>query len=916
VRPLKLIMRAFGPYAGEETVDFTQIGSQGLYLVTGDTGAGKTTIFDGIMFALYGEPSGDNRKANMLRSKYADPAMPTEVELTFEYRGKTYVVTRNPEYERPKARGEGTTKAVASAALIMPDGRAITKTGDVTAAIVDLIGLDRNQFSKIAMLAQGEFQKLLFSKTEERQEIFREIFGTDSYEKLQNLLKSKELGLRDQCGSVRESIRQFVGGLHADSSSPWADQLTASIEEDRPISEILAAAEKVVQADQEVLQTKTETMEKVQQDTDRINTALGKAQEQERTKQRLKVDEERLSAAQETAAKLSTAAQVEADREPEAEHLSREAALLQNSLKDYDEVAAMKSQLTIEAKAFDAAVAQSEKLFADSQAMEAELTQLKEEKTNLDNSRFDAAALDNKITEAERKATELNKLQTVLRESESLEKEYESKQRQYTAARADFEEADRRHNGMYAAFMDAQAGLLAGTLAEGQPCPVCGSLSHPAPASKPADAPTEKEMDAAKKTADGCAAIMEKKSQEAGAAKGRAETKKKEAEALAAEQFADGDASHIGDAIATVSEEKERLGRQKRQLEIGMARLKTLEVLIPEKDNAIKAANESRQNCDRQASELKGKVHELESAVMKASDKLGFPSKNEAVAACKAKSDGAAAIRLAIKKAEDDLRQANDLVSSIEGAIRNGRELIANGMNLDVEQLKDELSRSQATGRSLKEELQEIRTRIQMNESCLTSIRARQGDLGALEAQYQQVKNLSETANGKLNGREKIALETYVQMRYFDRVLHHANHRFLVMSNNQYELKRKTDEGGLRSQSGLDIEIVDHHNGTTRSVNTLSGGESFMASLSLALGLSDEIQSRTGGIQLDSMFVDEGFGTLDEDCLDKAMTALSDLTSGNRLVGVISHVADLKRRIDRQIVVTKDESGCSHVKVN
>ena len=198
------------------------------------------------MFALYGEPSGDNRKANMLRSKYADPAMPTEVELTFEYRGKTYVVTRNPEYERPKARGEGTTKAVASAALIMPDGRAITKTGDVTAAIVDLIGLDRNQFSKIAMLAQGEFQKLLFSKTEERQEIFREIFGTDSYEKLQNLLKSKELGLRDQCGSVRESIRQFVGGLHADSSSPWADQLTASIEEDRPISEILAAAEKVV----------------------------------------------------------------------------------------------------------------------------------------------------------------------------------------------------------------------------------------------------------------------------------------------------------------------------------------------------------------------------------------------------------------------------------------------------------------------------------------------------------------------------------------------------------------------------------------------------------------------------------------------------------------------------------------------
>ena len=223
-------------------------------------------------------------------------------------------------------------------------------------------------------------------------------------------------------------------------------------------------------ADQEVLQTKTETMEKVQQDTDRINTALGKAQEQERTKQRLKVDEGRLSAARETVAKLSTAAQAEADREPEAEHLSREAALLQNSLKDYDEVAAMKSQLTIEAKAFDAAVAQSEKLFADSQAMEAELTQLKEEKTNLDNSRFDAAALDNKITEAERKATELNKLQTVLRESESLEKEYESKQRQYTAARADFEEADRRHNGMYAAFMDAQAGLLAGTLAEGQPC--------------------------------------------------------------------------------------------------------------------------------------------------------------------------------------------------------------------------------------------------------------------------------------------------------------------------------------------------------------------------------------------------------------------------------------------------------------
>ena len=250
MRPLKLTISAFGPYAGKMELDFENLGSSGLYLITGDTGAGKTTIFDAISFALFGEASGGKREPGMLRSKYADDKTPTEVELTFCYAGKEYTVTRNPEYMRPKGRGEGMTKQAADARLVYPDGHVVTKLKDVNIAIKEILGLDRDQFGQVAMIAQGGFLKLLLADTKERQKIFRNIFHTNLYVELQERLSKQANAVKYQWEDVRKSIRQYVEAILCQENSAYADQVQQAKAETLPVEEVLTLLENILEEDQ------------------------------------------------------------------------------------------------------------------------------------------------------------------------------------------------------------------------------------------------------------------------------------------------------------------------------------------------------------------------------------------------------------------------------------------------------------------------------------------------------------------------------------------------------------------------------------------------------------------------------------------------------------------------------------------
>lgn len=599
MRPLNLTMSAFGPYAGRTTVDFSVLGTSGLYLITGDTGAGKTTIFDAITYALYGEASGESRESSMLRSKYAAPETPTFVELTFLNGGKTYTVRRNPEYTRPKTRGTGTTVQKADAELTMPDGRIITKARDVTAAMTDIVGVDREQFARIAMIAQGEFRKLLLAQTDERKAIFRQIFHTGQYQALQNRLKEEAAALDRQCGELEAGLRQAAGSIRCDAPETLPDAL----------------------------------------DTDALLAALDTL---------LHADEAALTQAQ-------------------AEHAETE-------------------------------------------------------------------------TQREQVLSDLGK-------AEALE-----------AARGKLAEAE-------SAWTEAQA-----------------------------------EMKAAQAALD----------------------------------------------TATASQPEIQSRRQGiTRLEDALRRYEQLDTLRAQAEAERKRLAQKRSDLD----------------------------------AARARTDAAAK---ALETARGKL---------------SGQPKLA----VRAEQLQRQISTCDA--------------RLEQNRAARTAIDTRRQQHAAVRARWQWVHALAATANGAVPGKEKIMLETYIQTAYFDRILGRANTRLLIMSGGQYELRRCARAGDNRSQTGLELEVIDHYNGTARSVKTLSGGETFAASLSLALGLSDEVQATAGGVQLEAMFVDEGFGSLDSEALQQALAALVGVSGGSRIVGIISHVAELKDRIDRQIIVTKDRSGGSRVQV-
>ena len=917
MRPIKLIMSAFGPYASKTVLDLDELGTNGLYLITGDTGAGKTTIFDAITFALYGEASGDNRESTMFRSKYASADTPTEVELTFIYAGKEYYIKRNPEYDRPKTRGEGFTTEKANAELHYPDGRVVTKLREVDRAVEEIMGIDRNQFTQIAMIAQGDFLKLLLASTDDRKKIFQKIFRTRCYYVLQERLKNESGKLGKEYETISASIRQYINGIVCDeddvlsikvknakagmcSTEETLELLSTLIANDKEEEEKLDAEQKNIGKSLEeitVTLTNHETWSKARKSLEKSKSDLGEALE------RLEI--------------LKTNFQSEEANKPKVEAIRNQIAAIEAEIPEYQELdAKIKEKDTLQKttdKLSEDLTKQKEKL----ESIKKELEALSEERKTLEKADKDKSELEAKKQKEEDKRKAVKDISKELKALDKLEKQLKKDQETYSKLAKDVQSKDEEYQRLFKQYLDEQAGIIAETLIDGTPCPVCGSTSHPIKAVKAENAPTKEQLDESKATYESAQKEAQNASEKAAKTKGQRDEKRDAVLAMLGETFGDvmiDDADELIKAktaeIATVLENVQNaIDEQQKKID----RRNEIDELLPkknkERDDLINSISEN----DKTLSGNNATLISLKTRIDELVEKLKYESEKKAKEVKKELQGEQKKLEDAYKAADDAVKSQNEKIAGFKAAIKEAENTLADAKEIDEESIKAKQKELKSRNSEIDAKKKVINARKAANESAEKEIKAKSAEVLAVEAKWSWVKALSNTANGNISGKEKVMLETYIQMTYFDRIIARANTRFMVMSGGQYELKRRKEAENNRSQSGLELDVIDHYNGTERSVKTLSGGESFKASLSLALGLSDEIQSSAGGIKLDTMFVDEGFGSLDDESLDQAMRALQNLTEGNRLVGIISHVNELKERIDKQIVVTKEKSGGSKI---
>ena len=932
MRPLRLTLSAFGPYAAETTLDLEKLGKGGLYLITGDTGAGKTTIFDAITYALYDHSSSGIREGSMLRCKYADDKTPTFVELEFEVHGVRYTVRRNPEYQRPKARGEGMTTEKADATLTYPDDRPpVTKAKDVTAAVQEIIGLDYNQFSQIVLIAQGQFTKLLNASTEERSRIFRKLFRTQRYAQLQERLQAEASALNQQRTAQNAKLDSLLGGLQFRPEDPDAEALRALCAQTVPET-ALALLDALTTRQAAALEEAGTALQATEAQLDTVQQQLGAAAQAQRLAQQLAARQAELAAAK----PALDAARAEADRHAgdavQLDALTAQVTQAQSALAAYDALDALCRQQTEARDAARLAAAQAHKRRTQLDSLNAALTAAETELAALADADTRLLTLQNRSAQLAQRGEALAKLEQRLADCQRQAKAAHKAQENYRTAAAAQDEARARRDMLERAFLDAQAGLLAESLVEGAPCPVCGSTHHPARALLPHTAPTQAQVEAARQTAaeaDRQAQNASAAAQSALAAANEAKTSlRRDAETLLPERFTTPEGTvPLTFALMTnvLAEENAALQTaqtdckaQCRQTDADCRRKAQLEADRQAKTRQRPALEQSAAEADRSAAAQNASADALEGQIAERRAALPYPRRADAQAALDKLEADRRTLRTGMDTAQRKLKQAEQSVAAAEAAVEAltaqqtaaQKELPARS----AEELTAQQTALTAARESLRSREKQLSAQLLPNRKTAAQYRAAAEARQALESRWQWVSALTATAGGTLTSKQKIKLEAYIQMNYLDRILRYANTRLMQMTAGQYELERIGAEN-QRSQSGLDLGVIDHYNGTRRSVKTLSGGESFKASLALALGLSDEVQSSAGGIRLDTLFLDEGFGSLDEESLELAIRVLSGLTEGDRLVGIISHVGALKDRIDRQVVVHKARTSGSTVEL-
>jgi len=1033
MRPIKLTISAFGPYASKQVIDFEELKGRNIFVISGKTGAGKTTIFDAISYALYGEASGESRETDSLRSHFADDNTETYVELEFELRGERYIVNRVPKQKKKKARGEGYTEKSADATLTLPDGKIITKVKNVTDKIIEILGITREQFKQIVMLAQGEFKKLLLADSVEREGIFRKIFNTYDFEKIQAELKDKaanlsknrtkskhemEINLKNIKGEHDIVIDEYVDfplvieklkdllerdnniyktlneeGKEVDNNLQVKNQEKAIIETN---NNLIKEKEIITKALEELLSKEDEYKNKSKTIIDGKNAKEVKYIEDkliETTKKLTKREEDynlslknidSLKLKQEEANKLL---QIEESKECDREKLSVEI----NNLNKLEEKIIELDSLNNKVMHLKQSAENSKLQIINNKKETEELKKSKEEK---ELQLKDIATLETKKVELEsdikaknKTLDEVRELFKVIRSFQNTYIEHNNKAKEYKEFEVEYKKVKENYEAMDDLYKKEQAGILASKLQENEPCPVCGSTNHPNKATikENLKIPTKEELKVAKENLD----KLEKEnlekinnlttlnsnkttyleqvnnhlsmlsatlnidktfnSETAKVVKNLGTELKSVIDKLKDELLKVIDKISLKEKIekelnlitTTINEREHslikleeceknytteltqnitKIDEYKKEIPENITDLKTLNNLIEVKTKELNISKEKlaklRLENENLAKKLEGEnstskeinksIEELKLEI--ANNKANF---NEAI-----KEQGFDNIQT-----YEDAKLQISMVESLEKEVENynselkltkaKQEDIINKTKdivfMDITTIDEEIRSIQNNKKELESKLRELHAIIVGNKTILKNVENLNIEFKEIEEEYKVVGELADLANGKKA--PYISFERYILASYFEDIIEAANIRLEKMTGDRFSLIRKTSKSKGAGQKGLELEIYDNYTDSSRDVSSLSGGESFKASLSLALGLSDIVQSNAGGVSLDTMFVDEGFGTLDPQSLDNAIDSLLELQRGGRLVGIISHVEELKERIDAKLEVTSTSKG-------
>ncbi len=765
MKPLKLTMRAFGPYADEQTIDFSLLGSSNFFLIHGPTGAGKTSILDAISFALYGSASGDLRDGKSLRSDYATPDCRTEVDFTFKNGDITYNILRSPEQEVAKKRGEGTRILASGARLSCTDENGRTKvlaekTEDVTRAVIDIIGFKSEQFRQIVLLPQGEFRRFLIAESKDRKAILETIFKTQLYSDIENFLKEHSKQLKNEYESCEKQKLQLL----ETSDCEDADILN---------NKITVLSDQIIKA------------------------------EQQATKQSLELEKNRLEILQ--AQRVADAFDEYANAETELK-----------KLREMREDVAQWKQNIISAEHASSLEGMYNMALAAHQAKIAATKAVTAAKEKLASARQDMSELDAELKKELEDFAGPGDIKDIL-----------------TNLRQKIIDLATKNESLKS--ISTHIIDLAQNLKEGLPCPVCGSVHHPSPANL-----TAQEKDALNQQTAGLKSKL----------------------------------SHL-----------QKLHDKYQEKALELTKLET----------AVKSAEEHGEGAEKSFNDAAGKFKESLTASVFQGDQDAFLSARTHI--CEK-----VALQEKLNQYNGHLKAAKTILERAANNIKDHERPNLKALQTAAGEKEDLFSRLAAeTGRK-KEQKENL-------EHVLKRLSAIEEKISALDEAYKTAISLSETAGGV--NPANLTFSSFVLQAILDDILSAANERLKEMSRGRYSLSRSITVQDGRRKSGLDIEATDTFTGVARPVKTLSGGEIFLASLSLALGLSDIVQSYAGGIRLDTVLIDEGFGSLDSESLDKAINTLIDLQKGGRMVGIISHVAELRERIPTRIEVTPEQRGSS-----
>ena len=908
MRPLTLTMSAFGPYADKTVIDFNELGKQGLYLICGDTGAGKTTIFDAITYALYGEASGDFRKSDMFRSKYAKDETLTFVTLKFLCRGQEYEVTRTPRYERKKERGEGVKMEAESALLQCPDKCSVTKTTEVTKKITEILGVDRQQFTQIAMIAQGDFLKLLLASTGERIEIFRQIFNTKNYDALQQQINTDYKKIGGECEDLRKSIQQYTEGILCAPESLYYQVYLMTQEGKLGQQELQSFLEKILQEDKEKKETIEKNLIEIEKNIEKQIETISEIQSALELETEILKKTDALDLITKQMTGIWQKEKIVLEKVPVLETLKKEIATAEEKIPQY----LKKEELLTEITKNQEEIRNIENVLKQSKTKyEALAEEIQKDKVAIEvlweqNRKLQQCMLEMQEIEGKRKQfADLEHQEELIKQQENAYKkavkEYQTVQEEVARKRSFYLQLEKQ-------FMDGQAGILSATLTLGEPCPVCGSTTHPNPAKLQEETPTKEEWETAKKEVREWEEVYRKKQEIAAGLLGKLEEKRQQAEQMKA--------ALEGEDFLWLKEKQEDLSLQIEALEQEVLGLENTKKILPQKESTLQEVYEITQRSGVEKTALEAKTNTLITQKEELVSELEYPNLQEFEQVIVQKKQTANSIQEEISTIQKQVHDLEVEKSMLTGQLAALKEQQTTKKDGNIEECKEQLEQSKLEKQILQNQKEQINSRMERNITTKQQIGQKGELLSQKEIEYGWMKALNDTANGRQTDKGKVMLETFVQMAYFERILDYANVRLEVMSSGQYTLIRKKDAMNKKSQSGLDLEVIDHYNGSVRDVKTLSGGEAFKASLCLALGMADEIQASAGGVRLETMFVDEGFGSLDEESLAQALKVLSSLShQGQRLVGIISHVEELKQKIGKQIRVTKTKTGFSQAEI-